>query len=70
MATNKIKKAAFIGSGLIGTGISINCITSGIEVTVQTRRQIDLCKSRITEGLDFLVGKNNHTAEKRKELRA
>ena len=50
---SEIKKAAFVGSGLIGTGLALNCITHGVPVTLQTRRQIDLCKARISEGLKF-----------------
>jgi carnitine 3-dehydrogenase len=49
----EIKKVAFVGSGSIGTGLAINCIMRGIPVTLQTRRQVALCKERIREGLEF-----------------
>ncbi len=51
----EIKRIAFVGSGSIGTGLAINCIMSGIPVTLQTRRQVDLCKERIREGLGFFL---------------
>ncbi len=51
----EIKKAAFVGSGSIGTGLAINCILHGIPVTLQTRRQVDLCKQRIREDLGFFL---------------
>ena len=51
----ELKKVAFVGSGLIGTGLALNCITHGVPVALQTRRQVDLCKSRIAEGLAFFT---------------
>ena len=51
----ELKKIAFVGSGLIGTGLALNCITHGIPAALQTRRQIDLCKSRIEDGLGFFT---------------
>lgn len=51
----ELKKAAFVGSGSIGTGLAINCVLSGVPVTLQTRRQVDLCKQRIREGLEFFL---------------
>lgn len=64
---NMIKKAAFIGSGLIGTGLAVNAATHGIDVIVQTRRQIDLCRTRIQEALDFLEEKESITSKEKEE---
>lgn len=52
MSTGKI---AFVGAGLIGSGLALNCITHGIPVALQTRRQVELCRSRIDSGLKFFV---------------
>lgn len=54
----EIKKVAFVGSGSIGTGLAINCIMHGIPVMLQTRRQVDLCKERIHDGLKFFLDNN------------
>jgi len=48
-------KIAFVGSGLIGTGLALNSITHGFPVALQTRRQVDLVKSRMETGLKFFV---------------
>ena len=48
-------KIAFVGAGLIGSGLALNCITHGIPVALQTRKQTELCKSRIDSGLEFFV---------------
>ena len=50
-------KIAFVGAGLIGSGLALNCITHGMPVSLQTRRQTELCKSRIDNGLSFFVDK-------------
>jgi len=67
MQTGKI---AFVGAGLIGSGLALNCITHGIPVALQTRRQTELCKSRIESGLDFFVENGIITSEQAKEARA
>jgi len=66
MGTNKI---AFVGAGLIGSGLALNCITHGIPVSLQTRSQVDLCNSRIDAGLEFFVEKNIITREQAAEAR-
>jgi len=48
-------KIAFVGAGLIGSGLALNCITHGIPVSLQTRSQTALCKNRIDAGLEFFV---------------
>ncbi|NTV88828.1 MAG: 3-hydroxyacyl-CoA dehydrogenase family protein [Clostridiales bacterium] len=48
-------KIAFVGAGQIGSGLALNCITSGIAVALQTRSQTELVKSRIASGLEFFV---------------
>ena len=50
-------KIAFVGAGLIGSGLALNCIAHGIPAALQTRKQTELCKSRITDGLSFFVEK-------------
>lgn len=54
---NRIEKAAFIGGGLIGTGLATNAALAGVRTVVQTRSKIDLCKTRIAENLAFLLEK-------------
>jgi 3-hydroxyacyl-CoA dehydrogenase len=49
------QKTAFIGAGLIGTGLALNCMVHGVPVALQTRSRVELCKSRITAGLDFFA---------------
>ena len=58
----KAGKIAFVGAGLIGSGLALNCITHGIPAALQTRKQTDLCKSRIDSGLAFFVDKGIITA--------
>jgi 3-hydroxyacyl-CoA dehydrogenase len=62
------KKAAFVGTGLIGTGLALNCITHGVPVTLQTRSRVELCKSRISEGLDFFAEHGLIDAAKKTEI--
>lgn len=50
-----VKKAAFVGSGLIGTGLATNCIMSGIPVTLQTRRQVERTKKSVEDNIAFFV---------------
>ena len=52
-----VNRAAFIGSGLIGTGLAVNAALAGVETAVQTRRQIELCKVRVADNLAYLVEK-------------
>lgn len=59
------KKAAFIGGGLIGTGLATNAALAGIRTTVQTRSKIDLCRTRIAENLRFLLEKGVIDEEKK-----
>ena len=35
-----IQKIAFVGSGMIGTGIAVNCMLHGYHVTLQTRSEV------------------------------
>lgn len=66
----ELNKVAFVGSGLIGAGLALNCITHGVPVAMQTRRQIDLCKSRIAEGLEFFTAQGIISPEEAKEAAA
>ena len=63
-------KIAFVGAGLIGSGLAINCITNGIPVALQTRKQTELCNSRIESGLAFFVENSIITREKADEAKA
>ena len=58
---------AFIGSGLIGTGLALNCITHGVPVVLQTRSQTERVKNRMAEGLDFYVEHGIITAEEKEK---
>jgi 3-hydroxyacyl-CoA dehydrogenase len=60
MATEKV---AFVGAGLIGSGLALNCITHDIPAILQTRRQTELCKSRVEAGLNFFQEKGIITKE-------
>ncbi len=51
----KTGKIAFVGAGQIGSGLALNCITHGMPVVLQTRKQTELVKSRIDSGLVFFV---------------
>jgi len=61
------KKVAFVGSGLVGSAIAINCLTHGFPIVLQTRKQVDLCKSRIAEGLAFFTAQGIITPEEEKK---
>lgn len=67
MAT--FKKAAFVGAGLIGNGLALNCIIHGIPAVLQTRSKVDLCNSRLEEGLDFFEENGVITHGQRLEAR-
>ncbi len=56
------EKTAFIGSGLIGSGLAVNSMVAGYETWLQTRRQIDLAKSRVQDMLQFLAEEQVLTA--------
>ena len=58
---------AFIGAGLIGTGLALNCVTHGVEVVLQTRSQTERVKNRMAEGLDFYVEHKIITPEEREK---
>lgn len=66
-----VKKIAYVGAGLIGTGLALNAVTHGIPAALQTRRQTELCRSRMESGLAFYVEKGIITpaqAEEAKKL--
>ncbi|MDR3279905.1 MAG: hypothetical protein LBT23_05290 [Synergistaceae bacterium] len=67
MQTGKI---AFVGAGLIGTGLALNCVVNGIPAALQTRLdEIDLCKSRMESGLSFFRESGIITHEKAETAR-
>lgn len=51
------RKVAFIGSGLIGSGLGVNCAMHGMDVVLQTRSQIERCKKLVVSALDLFVEK-------------
>lgn len=59
------RKVAFVGAGLIGAGLAVNSALHGIDVSLQTRRQVDRCKGLVTAALDVFVEKNVITPEER-----
>lgn len=67
MAT--FKKAAFVGAGLIGNGLALNCIMHGIPAVLRVRSNVDQCLARLEEGLDFFEENGILTHEQRLEAR-
>lgn len=51
----EIKKAAFIGSGNIGTGFAINCVLHDVPVVLQDIGPLELCEKRMRDGLNFFL---------------
>jgi carnitine 3-dehydrogenase len=64
------KKIAFIGSGLIGTGLAVNALTHGYSVTLQTRSRVDRMKERVAHILDILTETRVYTKEETEEAAA
>ena len=67
MSQNKI---AFIGAGLIGSGLAINAITHGIPAAVQTRSQVERTTNSIEAGIAFLLEKGVIDEAKAAEARS
>ena len=67
MSQNKI---AFIGAGLIGSGLAINAITHGIPAAVQTRSQVERTTNSIENGIKFLLEKGVIDEAKAAEARS
>ena len=55
MKLNNINKVAFIGAGIIGSGLAVNSMLSGYQTYLQTRSKTELMKQRVDEMLRFLV---------------
>jgi carnitine 3-dehydrogenase len=49
------RKVAFVGSGLIGSGLAVNAILHGYQATLQTRSQMEKMKSRVAHILEIFV---------------
>lgn len=49
------KKVAFIGTGIIGSGLAVNSIIAGYETYLQTRKQTELTSTRVRNMLNFLT---------------
>jgi carnitine 3-dehydrogenase len=64
------KKIAFIGSGLIGTGLAVNALTHGYPVTLQTRSRVDRMKGRVAHILDLLTENRVCTKEEAEKAAA
>ena len=58
---------AFVGAGLIGTGLALNCVTHGVPVVLQTRSQTERVKNAMASGLDFYVEHGIITAEEKEK---
>ena len=67
MSQNKI---AFIGAGLIGSGLAINAVTHGIPAAVQTRSQVERTTNSIENGINFLLAKGVIDEAKAAEARS
>lgn len=67
MSENKL---AFIGAGLIGSGLAINAITHGIPAAVQTRSQVERTTNSIENGIAFLLAKGVIDEAKAAEARS
>jgi len=63
----EIKKVAFVGAGLIGTGIGVNCVIHGVPVTLQTRKQVERTQKSMETGVQFFVDNGVITAEEGKK---
>ncbi len=59
------QKVAFVGSGLIGTGLAVNCVMKGLDTVVQTRSNVARCKERLEAALAFMLEKGLMTEEER-----
>ena len=59
-------KIAFVGAGMIGSGLALNCIMKGIPAALQTRKQTQLCESRLASGLEFFTKNGIITKEEAK----
>lgn len=49
------KKAAFVGSGLIGTGFAVNALMNGWTVYLRPRKNVEQAQKRVEDGLNFFV---------------
>jgi carnitine 3-dehydrogenase len=49
------KKVAFIGSGIIGSGLAVNALMHGYPATLQTRSQTEKMKNRVSRIFDIMV---------------
>lgn len=63
------EKIAFIGAGLIGSGLALNAITHGIPVTLQVHSNVQRCQDRMEAGLKFFEEKGVFTAEEIEKAR-
>ena len=48
-------KVAFIGSGIIGSGLAVNALIHGYPVALQTRSQVEKMKNRVAHILELFV---------------
>ena len=67
MSENKL---AFIGAGLIGSGLAVNAVTHGIPAAVQTRSQVERTTNSIENGIKFLLEKGVIDEAKAAEARS
>lgn len=56
-------KVAFIGSGIIGSGLAVNAMMHGYPTFLQTRSQVEKMKARVAHIFDIMVENNVCTRE-------
>lgn len=57
------QKVAFIGSGIIGSGLAVNAMMHGYPTTLQTRSRVEVMKNRVAKILSVMVENNVCTQE-------
>lgn len=70
MKIDDIKKVAIIGAGAMGHGIAQVCAVAGVNTTITDIKQdfLDNATAKISEGLDFFVGKGKMSAEEKEKI--
>jgi carnitine 3-dehydrogenase len=65
----KKSKVAFIGSGLIGSGLAANALLHGYPAALQTRSRVETMKTRVNHIFDVFVGNSVCTRDEADEAR-
>ncbi len=64
---HKVKKVALIGTGMIGSGIAVNCMLAGVSCVLQTRKNTERVLSEVKRILDFFEENQVITHERRQQ---